>query len=403
MLSFLRINARWIAGGFLLTMFSSFGQTFFIGLSGNEIRERFDLSGGEFGSIYMVATLVSAALLPWLGRTLDVMPGWKVVRFVMPCLAAACLLIAFAPNVLIVVVALFLLRLFGQGMMTHIAYTEIGRWFVASRGRAISLVVPGHQAGEAILPVLFVLVSAAVGWQLAWVAAGATILLLGYPAILTLLRTERIPLHQAGSVNAAHIVRDWTRAEVARDPIFYLLMVGVLAPPFIGTTIFFHQGYLIDLRGYDVLAFAAAFPVMAATTVVFALVSGALIDRFSATRILPFFLIPMVVATLAAALVTPVWGIYLFMFLFGISYGFTSTLLGALWPEVYGVAHLGGIRALTVSAMVLATALGPGITGALIDLGIGLPQQLLWMALWCVAASAALVVATLRITARQRA
>jgi MFS family permease len=403
MLSFLRINARWIAGGFLLTMFSSFGQTFFIGLSGNEIRERFDLSGGEFGGIYMVATLVSAALLPWLGRTLDVMPGWKVVRFVMPCLAAACLLIAFAPNVLIVVVALFLLRLFGQGMMTHIAYTEIGRWFVASRGRAISLVVPGHQAGEAILPVLFVLVSAAVGWQLAWVAAGATILLLGYPAILTLLRTERIPLHHTGSVNTAHIVRDWTRAEVVRDPIFYLLMVGVLAPPFIGTTIFFHQGYLIDLRGYDLLAFAAAFPVMAATTVVFALVSGALIDRFSATRILPYFLIPMVVATLAAALVTPVWGIYLFMFLFGISYGFTSTLLGALWPEVYGVAHLGGIRALTVSAMVLATALGPGITGALIDLGVGLPQQLLWMALWCVAASAALVVATLRITARQRA
>ncbi|EQD36680.1 hypothetical protein B1A_17814, partial [mine drainage metagenome] len=32
---FLRDNARWIASGFLLTLFSSFGQTFFIGLSGN--------------------------------------------------------------------------------------------------------------------------------------------------------------------------------------------------------------------------------------------------------------------------------------------------------------------------------------------------------------------------------
>lgn len=90
MLSFLRTNARWLAGGFLLTMFSSFGQTFFIGLSGNELRDRFDLSGGDFGSIYMVATLASAALLPWLGRTLDVMPGWKVVRFVMPWQRRAC-------------------------------------------------------------------------------------------------------------------------------------------------------------------------------------------------------------------------------------------------------------------------------------------------------------------------
>ena len=46
MLSFLRTNARWIAGGFLLTFFSSFGQTFFIGLSGEELRAKFDLTDG---------------------------------------------------------------------------------------------------------------------------------------------------------------------------------------------------------------------------------------------------------------------------------------------------------------------------------------------------------------------
>jgi hypothetical protein len=54
----------------------------------------------------------------------------------------------------------------------------------------------------------------------------------------------------------------------------------------------------------------------------------------------------------------------------GISNGFTSTLLGALWPEVYSLANLGGIRAIAVSAMVLSSALEPGITGALLDLGI---------------------------------
>lgn len=401
MFQFIRTNARWIAGGFLLTMFSSFGQTFFIGLSGNDLRARFDLSGGEFGLIYMVATLGSALVLPWLGRSLDVMPGWKVIRFVMPCLAAACLLIAFAPHVAILVVAIFLLRLFGQGMMTHVAYTETGRWFAANRGRAISLIVPGHQAGEATLPLAFVLISSNFGWQVAWVAGAVAVLLIAYPAILCLLRTERIPAGEALGIEISRTARDWTRAEVLRDPIFYLLLFGVLAPPFIGTTIFFHQGYLIDLRGYDPLVFAAAFPLMAATTVVFALVCGWMVDRFGALRLLPYFLIPLMVAALSAALVTPIWGIYLFMFLFGISYGFTSTLLGALWPEVYGIAHLGGVRAITVSAMVLATAMGPGITGALIDLGVGLPQQLQWMAAWCVAASLALAAAARQVQRRE--
>src|SRR3546814_1041897 len=67
-------------------------------------------------------------------------------------------------------------------------------------------------------------------------------------------------------------------------------------------------------------------------------------------------------------MITPVWGVYVFILLLGISNGFTSTLLGALWPEVYGLANLGGIRAITVSAMVLSSAVGPGVTGVLIDM-----------------------------------
>ena len=186
-----------------------------------------------------------------------------------------------------------------------------------------------------------------------------------------------------------------------RDPVLYLLLLGVLTPSYIGTTIFFHQGHLIDLRGYDRLAFAAAFPVMAITTVTFGLICGYLIDRFGFIRILPFFLVPMFVASLTAAAITALPGIYLFMFLFGISYGLTSTMSGVLWPEIYGTEHLGAIRSIVISAMVLSTALGPGVSGALIDRGITLPDQLWWMAGWCVIASGALISAARRIQARR--
>lgn len=386
MTAFLRNNARWIAGGFLLTLFSSFGQTFFIGLSGEELRAKFSLTDGQFGFLYMVATLGSALTLPWLGRTLDMMPGRRVIAFAAPALAFACCLIAFAPSVIVLVIALYMLRLFGQGMMTHTALTEIGRWFSANRGRATSLVVPGHQAGEAVLPILFTLIAASLGWQAAWLGGAALLILFLLPALTLLWAVERTPQTADETGPPARTARDWTAAETIRDPYFYIVLTGVLAPPFIGTTIFFHQDYFVELRGYSPLAFAGAFPLMAATTITFSLICGALIDRFGAVRLLPFFLIPLGIASAVAGLLEPVWGVYVFMVLLGVSYGFTATLFGALWPELYGLAHLGAVRSLIVAAMVFSTALGPGLTGGLIDAGIALPAQLLVMSAWCFAA-----------------
>ncbi|MDE2272289.1 MAG: MFS transporter [Xanthomonadaceae bacterium] len=398
---FLRENLRWIGGGFLLMFFSSFGQTFFVGLFGTDLRAQFQLSDGQFGGLYTVATLVSALTLPWAGRTLDLMPGWKVARFSIVGLAIACVLVGVAPHVIVLAFALYLLRLFGQGMMTEIAFTEVGRWFNANRGRAMAMIVPGVQAGSALLPMAVVLMVKLGGWRTPWLVSAALLMLVGYPLIIGLLRVERVPRSHELDAGRQRTARDWTRREVVRDPIFYLLLAGTLAPPFIGTTIFFHQGYLIALRGYDPLVFAAAFPVMAVTTVVFGLLCGHMIDRFGALRLLPFFLAPLAVASAAVGLVTPAWGIYLFMFLLGISNGFTQTLLGALWPEVYGLANLGGIRAIIVAAMVLATALGPGLTGVLIDLGLPLPGQMLWMALWCVVASLAMAMASRAVRLRE--
>jgi MFS family permease len=150
----------------------------------------------------------------------------------------------------------------------------------------------------------------------------------------------------------------------------------VLAPAFVGTAIFFHQVYLTELRGWPLELFASAFVVMSATTAAFALLGGLLIDRFSAVRLLPLFLLPLALSCFAAAWLTAPWAIFVFMALLGISYGFSSTLEGAMWPEIYGTDHLGSIRSVVVAAMVLSSALGPGVTGYLIDIGVDYSLQL---------------------------
>ncbi|HDZ75363.1 MAG TPA: MFS transporter [Aurantimonas coralicida] len=384
-LSFIGRNGRWLGGGFLLCFFSSFGQTFFIALSNGEIRREFDLTNGEFGLIYMMATLGSAATLPFLGRLLDRFRTWHVAVGTISGLAVATLFLSWSSSVPFLLLSIYLLRLFGQGMMSQTAFTATGRWFVANRGRAISLVTPGFQAGEALLPLLFVMSAGMIGWRGAWVTSAIVLLLVALPAITLLTNRERDPLSLEPAGAPQSDVPNWTVAQVLRSPTFYLLAMGVVAPSFIGTTLFFHQVYLTELRGWPLELFASGFAVMSATTVVFALVCGWLIDRYSAVLLLPFFLIPMTFATLVAANFTAEASIFVFMMFLGISNGFAATLFGALWPEIYGVRHLGAVRSLVLAVMVFGSALGPGLSGILMDLGVPYPLLINLMAVFCAA------------------
>ena len=402
MLEFIKRNFRWIAGGFMLMFFSSFGQTYFISASIAEWQVAFDLSHGEIGRLYMFATLASAACLPFVGRLVDAIPAHRMIVAVVPVLAAATLLAAYAATVLTLVIAIFLLRLFGQGMMTHIALTATGRWFSVERGRAISLVLLGHQGGEATLPLVFSVISIAWGYRAGWVGGATVLLAIGLPFTYWAYHRPRQPQalrqDETGSSPAA---RSWTRREAMRDAHFWLLLTGVLGPPFIGTTIFYHQNYLTTLHDWPPQLFALSLMFLALTTVGCALLAGSAVDRFGATAILPYFLLPLSFACFALAYSGPAYSLFIVMLLLGISYGISSTLFGALWPEVYGVVHLGAIRSITVSAAVFATAAGPGLTGTLIDRGIDLPAQMMFLGIYCLLA--AVVMAMVSTKLRRRA
>jgi sugar phosphate permease len=401
-LAFLRDNARWLAGGFLLTFFSTVGQTSFISLSAGSIRGEYSLSHGEFGTAYMIATLASALTLPRLGQVVDRHSVRKVTLFVVPMLAVAALLMAVASHYLLLLFTIYLLRLFGQGMMVHTAYTAIARWFSAQRGRALASAILGHNAGDALFPICFVSIAGGIGWRNGWLVAAGALALVAMPAIAALVAMPRAPRSTDPPPRIVD-ARDWTRGEVVRDPVFYLAMLGVMAPGFIVTTIFFHQVYLVELRGWSMEAFAASFILSAVVNTAFTLLSGQLIDRFSGVALLPFVLLPLGVACLVLGGMEAQWAAFAFMALLGLSNGLSTTLFGAVWPEIYGLRHLGTIRALVVSASVLASAAGPGLTGFLIDQGVSYPAQILAMGAYCFGISLVLAYVSGRVRARSSA
>ncbi len=399
---FLAENARWLMGGFLLTFFSSFGQTFFISLSGGAIIKEYGLTNGSWGLLYMIATLGSALTLPFLGRIVDFRSVASTVQLVIPALVLASMVMAFSNSLIVLILVLYCLRLFGQGMMTHIALTAMGRWYAAHRGRAVSIATIGHQAGEAVLPIAVAFLVVLAGWRGSWIIASGFLAVVALPAIYLLMRKERVPLGIAAEGETDSGVKDWTRAQVLADPLFYVLLFAVLAPSFIGTTLFFHQDFLIELRGWDKMTFSLSFSAMAVFTVVFALIAGPAIDRFTAVRLLPLFMFPLALACFAMWYVEQQWGAFVFMVLLGVTYGMSSTLFGALWPEIYGTLHLGAIRSVIIACMVFGTAMGPGITGFLIDIGVDYPLQIMFMGLYCLGASVLMIFVSRQLILRKQ-
>ncbi|MFT4727036.1 MAG: MFS family permease [Granulosicoccus sp.] len=380
---FLRDNARWLAGGVLLTFFSSVGQTFFIASFAGAIRADFGLSHGGFGLIYMAATLGSALSLVLIGRVLDTVAVFKVATVLIILLSGASFLMATAKTVPVLLLTIYLLRLLGQGMMTHTAMVAMGKWFVVERGRAVSVTTTGHQLGEGILPIALVALLAITEWRAAWQLASIVLLIIALPLSYWCLSTPRSP--STKDLQVSESGRQWTRSETLRDLPFWAVCTGVLAPSFIGTSVFFHQVHLSEIKDWSSEVIAGSFIVMAITSVIVGLITGQLVDRFTARKLLPFFLFPLTIGCALLSVASDPWTMAVFMFLLGSSYGVSGAVFGAIWPEVYGTRHLGAIRSVVSAAMVFASALGPGATGWLIDRGIGFEWQLLVMAVYCLA------------------
>lgn len=384
LVDFLRTNAPWLLAGFMLTFASSFGQTFFIAVFAGEIRSEFGLSHGAWGSLYAGATMASAAVMVFAGGLTDRFRVRHIGAGVLAGLAGAALAMAMAQALWALILALFALRLFGQGLMGHTAMVAMARWFVATRGRAVSIAGLGVALGEAMLPITFVALLGLFDWRLLWVA-GAMLLLLLAPLLHGMLRKERTPQSFAADAgNTGMGGHMWTRAQVLRHWLFWAMLPVILGPPAWNTAFFFHQVHVAEAKAWAHLELVALFPLFTATSVGFMVLAGWIVDRFGTARLAAFYLLPLALGYLLFALApAPVSGAVA-MILMGASVGMHTTVMATFWAEFFGTRHLGAIRAMTAAVMVLGTALGPAITGTLIDLGFDLPQQGFGIALYFV-------------------
>lgn len=376
-IDFTKTNWRQLLFGALLMALSSFGQTYFVAVSGSYFRESFNLSDGGLGATYAAGTIFSAMTLTWAGRLIDYTTVRRFTSGVALLLAAACILVAVSANFIMLAVAFYFLRLGGQGLMTHTALTATARAFPQDAGKALGIIALGLSVSQGLFPIAGVTMMELFGWRTAWmmnaglVIAGVAIALLFLPRVGDKAIRSRKDKPAEGS----------STAPLWRDRRLLLTLPAILASPFIVTGFFFHQARLAEQKGWDISIVAGSFAAFAIVQAVASVVIGPVIDKIGPKRLLPLFLLPQALAMLLIGFISVPWIAPVYMVFMAASMAIGSTLATALWVDLFGTFELARVRSAVEAGTVIASGASPIVMGILIDAGIPLS----WQALGCCA------------------
>jgi MFS family permease len=393
-LPLIRSEWRLLLFGFVMTFGSSLGQTYFIGLFGGDIRRDLGLSHGDFGAIYSSATLVSAIVLLWTGSLIDRLELPHYAYMVVIGLTAGCLMISASQGAITLFIGVLVLRHLGQGLMGMAGPTTMVRYLDRQKGKANAIGGMGYSVSEAILPSIVIAQLAVMTWRQSWVV-WAVLLIVTVPLATRWLLQGHKHRHadylasvsnQQGQPDSVQ-ARQWTRARVIRDPLFYLFMPALLAQPMLFTGFMFHQVHLVEAKGWSLGVWGSLYILYALVSSVIKLGTGVLVDRYGAIRLTPFVCLPFGLGLLLLASADSVLVSVLFMVLMAVSIGAYSTLSSPFYAEMYGSLHLGSIKSLATAAMVFSSAIAPVLMGWMIDSGVSMDTMALVSAVYVLLAS----------------
>ena len=366
----LSLNKKVIIFGFIFTFFSSFGQSFFLGLFNAPIRNELGITHGQFGSIYATATICSSLLLIWVGKKIDDYRLLNYSFFVIILLFISSLFFSFINSIYLLAIGIFLMRFSGQGLMSHTSTTAISRFFEKSRGKALSTIWFGLSTAEFILPVSITYFFVTYSWRTVWQGIAILIILFLPLVIVNTIRTINLDSREDENLNLKKIkIKSWKRIEVIKDYRFYIVSLNMLAMPWIITGIFVYQSFITDSKIWSVYTIPKAFMIYSMTSIATLFSSGFLVDKFTSRKLIPIMNIPLLLAMIVLFYCQNEIYAYLFLGLVGVSNGFGNVLGSSTWAEIYGVKYIGSIKALTTAFMVFATAFGTAVFGILIDNG----------------------------------
>ena len=366
-----------VAAAAVGVFFSGPGQTYAVSVFIDYYIREFGWSRSLVSGIYSSATLVAGLLLFLVGRMVDKQGQRRMMLMMGTLLAVACFWNSFVLGPVMLFIGFFMLRLFGQGSMTLIPNTLVPQWFVVKRGRALSFMAIGGFLSSASFPPLNTWLIHSFGWENAWRILGSALVLIFLPVVYFIVRNkpEDIGLLPDNAVSKKKLAErkeekmeeeqdegfetNWTVKEAMRTRAFWFILFCVSIPALVNTGLTFHLFSILGEQGVPGSTAALILSIMAIVGFPVTMVSGFILERVNVHIVLGLSFIGQIIfIVLLTQVDTYVLAIF-FAVLWGIIGGIERITLNIIWPNYFGREHLGSIKGIATTTMVIGSAFGP--------------------------------------------
>ena len=373
MKKFLYYDPKLLLYGFSILFFASYGQTFFISLFNTEIRIFYDLSDGEFGLVYSIATLSSSFILISFAKLIDHL-DLRVYSFIITLgFLLACLgMVLLINNILYLFLIIFMLRFFGQGAMDHAGGTTMARYFGNDKGKALSVATLGGMLGVMFLPYFALNFFKDIELSQLWLYATYSIFVFIPFIFFTLSNHKNRHAKFKTEIKDNPLNKKLRTRDIIKDKKFYIYLPLSISASFICTGLMFHQIFIINQKGWSLQMLGNSYIFLGIFSIIGLLLGGPLVDKFDTKKTAITTLIPLLLLLIVLVTFESEFFLIIYMSLFGLTMGIGRPFIGSLWAEIYGVESLGTVKALLHAGSVFASALSPLVFGYLIDWGFGI-------------------------------
>ena len=348
--------------------------------------EEFGWSRSTFTGAMTIGTLVAAVIAVFIGPVLDRFnPRWLMAGAFL-VLGGSFMLMSQVTELWQFYLLQIASRSVHMGVISVAIAVIIPKWFVAKRGKAVSVGALGNRAGGVAIPLFTQTLVNIANWRWASFGVGALVLVISVlPSALFLKRKpEDIgQLPDGASPEAAEKAKQqaqegtstqqrqqrqdvsYTVRQVVRMRSFYLLTVAFSLMFIINPATSLHTIPFLTDQGLSTQVAVTTVSLWAATGLVGTLLAGWMADRFNLRIVagtqyillgVSFIFLQMVDSTPMAI----AWGLY-----YGLIQGGTFIYQQVILADYYGRESLGAIRGLVWPVQSLANAIGP-IAAALV-------------------------------------
>jgi MFS family permease len=342
----------------MLAFYGGLGQTYLIAYFNQGIETDLNITNIQNSYAYSLATFIASFTLPFFGKVIDKNPSQKIGWLLGLGLMMGFFSLSNTTSVFFLFISYFLIRSFGQVAIGLLGSSFIARYFGKHRGKALSFTGLGRTICHGTLPLLVAYFMANHSWTTA--IYFILILILIYFFLVTLLgrglTTQSLYIE---NIDVVDKFKKLSPSQVYRRPFIYLLTFCNALVPYIMTGVFFHQMTVRQNTGWSLQLWSQGFTVFAASQFITGLMGGYLVDSYTARRVLPLILIPLLLGFCLIIFNTDSLACLVFMGLAGASVGLGSNIKSSFIGECFNEDYIGLFKSIDSAFMVISTSLAP--------------------------------------------